>query len=100
MPVSGEFTAVEHVPHEYAVTRRRRQIWRGGGGIVGAPGEDRPCFRCHQARAAGPRQSLKSAVLTVFIFWTVFFLLPTLYARFSLARPRFSHAAPIPEEGG
>ena len=71
MPVSGEFTAVEHVPHEYAVTRRRRQIWRGGGGLVGAPGEDRPCFRCHQARAAGPRQS--SAVLTVFIFWTVFF---------------------------
>ena len=50
MPVSGEFTAVEHVPHEYAVTRRRRQIWRGGGGLVGAPGEDRPCFRCHVKR--------------------------------------------------
>ena len=55
MPVSGEFTAVEHVPHEYAVTRRRRQIWRGGGGIVGAPGEDSPCFRCHLGLLATPR---------------------------------------------
>ena len=71
MPVSGKFTAVKHVPHEYAVTRRRRQIWRGGGGLVGAPGEDRPCFRCHQARA-GPRQT---------------FLRQPLYARFSGRMP-------------